>query len=304
MYMNNFQKFLKNPDVFQELRRLGVVNILSDRAFIRLFFKHRMGVWPNLENPVTFNEKLQWLKLHDRKPVYVTMSDKYAVREYIKEKLGDGYTIPLLGKWDRAEDIDFDKLPERFVLKCNHDSASVIVCKDKSTLDIKAARQKLNKCLKHKYFYNAREWPYKYVKPCIIAEEYMEDKTYGELRDYKFFCFNGVPAYMYVASDKNKSVEEIKFDWFDMDYNHLDLRKGHPQADVVPDKPVNFEEMKRLAAFLSKDIPHVRVDFFEVNGKIYFGEFTLYTTGGFTGFQPPEWDKTLGDLIDLSIVKE
>ena len=259
-----------------------------------------MGEDLYLNNPKTFNEKLQWLKLYDRKPEYTMMVDKYKVREYIKEKLGKEYLIPLLGVWDKAEDIDFDKLPNQFVLKCNHNSGlGMYICKDKSKLtenQIKAIRKNLTKGLQQDYYLTGREWPYKNVPRKIIAEKYMEDET-GQLRDYKFYCFNGEPKIIMINSDRE--IGKTKADYFDMAFNWLDLKWGYEHALVKPLKPINFEKMKEFAVVLSKNIPELRVDFYEVNNKIYFGELTFFDGSGFDKIEPKEWDKIFGNWIEL-----
>lgn len=257
----------------------------------------------NLKHPITFNEKLQWLKLYGRRPIDTVLSDKYAVKEFIAKTIGSKYVIPLLGVWDKFDDIDFDKLPDMFVLKCTHDSGGVVVCKDKSSFDLDAARKRIERGLKHDYYVFSREKAYRDIPRRIIAEEYKEDAKTKELRDYKFFCFDGEPKALFIASDRQKTGEETKFDFFDMDYNHLPFTNGHPNAEVLPEKPVCFEEMKLLAAKLSKGIPHVRVDFYEVNGKVYFGEMTYSHWGGMTPFDPEEWDYTFGSWIKLPSCK-
>jgi hypothetical protein len=258
-----------------------------------------MGKKLNLDNPITYNEKLQWLKLYDRNPGYTALVDKCEVKVKVAEIIGEEYIIPTIGVYEKFDDIDFDLLPNQFVIKCTHDSGGLVICRDKSKLDISAARNKINKFLKRKYYYQWREWPYKNVKPRIIVEQYMEDTSTRELRDYKFFCFGGVPKLIFIASDRQKAGEETKFDFFDMDFNHLPFTNGHPNAAVPPAKPAMFEKMKELAAKLSSGIPHVRVDFYEVDGRIYFGEMTFYHWSGMVPFDPEEWDYTLGSWITL-----
>ena len=265
-------------------------------------FKLNMKKKLDLDNPLTYNEKLQWLKLYDRNDKYTMMVDKYLVRDYIKEQLGEEYLIPLIGVWDNPDDIDFDALPNKFVLKCNHNSGlGMCICTDKSKLDFEKVRYELKRGIKQDYYLTNREWPYKNVPRKIIAEAYMEDAETEELRDYKFFCFNGEVKAMFVATDRQKPGEEVKFDFFDENYNHLPIKQGHPNAEVPPAKPQCFEEMKVLASKLSQCIPHVRVDFYEVNGKIYFGELTFFHFAGMVPFVPEEWDKKMGDWIDLSL---
>ena len=272
---------------------------MGDKTYLKLQFRAQMGKWLDLENPQTFNEKLQWLKLYDRRPEYTMMVDKYAVKAYVAQQIGREYIIPTLGVWDRFEDIDFDTLPERFVLKCTHDSGGLVICRDKASLDLQMAREKLEKSLKRNFYFYGREWPYKNVKPRIIAETYMEDSHTGELRDYKFFCFDGEAKTLFVATERQTTGEETKFDFFDMDYQHLPFCNGHPNAHCLPEKPKCFDEMRRLAEKLSKGIPHVRVDFYEVDGKVYFGELTFFHWSGFVPFDPAEWDVTFGSWITL-----
>jgi len=259
-----------------------------------------MGKKLNLDNPKTFNEKLQWLKLYDRNPLYTTLVDKYAVRQYIKDTIGEEYLIPLVGgPWKTFDEIDFDALPDQFVLKCTHDSGGLVICRDKSKLDKEKARRKIEKCLKTNYYYGNREWPYKNVPPQIIAEKYMTDTLTAELRDYKFFCFDGMVKALFIATERANETEETKFDFFDENFQHLPFTNGHPNAAKLPEKPKRFELMKELAAKLSKGIPHVRVDFYEVDEKVYFGELTFFHWSGLVPFNPPEWDQKVGDWITL-----
>ena len=280
----------------------GLYDRLPDERFLRKYYKIRFGRELNLEDPKTYTEKLQWLKLFDRKPIYTSMVDKHEAKEYVAQRIGSEYIIPTLGVWDSFDEIDFDSLPDQFVLKCTHDSGGLVIVKDKSKLDLDAARVKINKSLKRNYYLHGREWPYKNVKPRILAETYMEDPETAELRDYKFFCFNGEVKALFVATERYKAGEETKFDFFDAEYNHLPFTNGHPNAEVLPEKPKTFEKMKELAAELSVGIPHLRVDFYEVDGKIYFGELTFSHWSGMMPFDPEEWDRTFGDWIDLSIV--
>ena len=266
--------------------------------FLSENYRIMMGRKPDLENPTRYTEKLQWLKLYDHRPEYTTMVDKYAVKAYVAEKIGQEYVVPLLGVWDRAEDIDFDALPDRFVLKTTHDSGSYVVCKDKSQLDIPAARKRMAKFLKRKYYDNNREWPYKNVPPRIIAEEYMEDSRCGELRDYKFFTFGGVPKVLYIAQGRGKGEPTVA-DFFDMEFQHLPFTIDHDMAPIPPEKPENFTLMQELAAKLSAGTPQLRVDFYEVDGKVYFGEMTFFHCSGFEAFHPDQWDDIFGDWVTL-----
>lgn len=275
----------------------------NDRLNILRSWYSRMPYRLNLSKPKSYNEKLQWMKLYDRNPLYTTMVDKYAVKEYVGNIIGQEYIIPTLGVWDSFDDIDFDSLPNQFVLKCTHDSGGLVICKDKSKLDLSKAKEKIESSLRTDYYMNGREWPYKDVPKRIIAEKYMEDTKTAELRDYKFFCFDGKVKWLFIATDR-QNREEPYFDFFDMDFNHLPLQHGHPNAPVMPEKPKSFELMKAFASKLSQGLPHVRVDFYEVDGKVYFGELTFFHHGGWTPFTPEKWDYIFGEEIILPSKKK
>ena len=273
---------------------------LPDKTYLSLRFRLRVHHKLNWENPITYNEKLNWLKLYDHRPEYITMADKYAAKKYVADRIGNDYIIPTIGVWDKAEDIEWDKLPKQFVLKCNHDSGGLIICKDKSKLDKQAAIDKLSKGLKFDYFKVEREWPYKDMRRRIIAEEYIEPKTGGnDLPDYKFFCFDGKVKFMFIGTDRQTPGEEVKFDFFDENFNYLPVRQGHDHAKVTPSKPSCFEQMKQAAEQLSQGLPHVRVDFYQVDGKVLFGELTLYHFGGLVPFEPSNWDLKFGEMLKL-----
>lgn len=295
---SSIKNIVKHPQLlFLTLGHREWFNWMSDEQYLKIAFWARMGKWPNFEHPQTFSEKLQWMKLHDRNPLYTKLVDKYEVKAIVAKKIGEEYIIPTIGVWDSVNQIDFDSLPNQFVLKCTHDSGGLVICKDKSKLDKEAAKKKLAECLKHSFYWGMREWPYKDVKPRVIAEQYMEDET-GELRDYKFFCFDGQVKALFIASDRTKD-SETKFDFYDENFNHLPFTNGHPNAIVPPTKPLCFNEMKKLAAVLSKGIPQVRVDFYEIRGKVYFGEMTFFHWSGMTPFVPKEWDFKFGSWIEL-----
>ncbi len=287
---------------FNILANKGFFYNWSDEKFLKIKFELTFGKRLNLDNPQTFNEKLQWLKLYDRNPLYTTMVDKYKVKEYVANIIGKEYIIPTLGVWNNPEEIDFDKLPNQFVLKCNHNSGlGMYICKDKSNLDIQKVKKELSKGLKQNYYLTNREWPYKNVPPRIIAEQYMEDCKTKELRDYKFFCFNGKPSYCQVISDRNtnESIDFFDMNWNFQNFTGLHLHKPFPHAKNIPQKPITFEKMKQICAILAKDIPFVRVDFYEINCKMYFGELTFFPATGFGQFYPNEWNKKIGDLLIL-----
>lgn len=278
---------------------LKLTHIIPDALYLKLRYRARFHQKLNLKNPKTFSEKIQWLKLYDRRPEYSMMVDKYEVKKYVADLIGEEYIIPTLNVWNSFDEIDFDTLPDQFVLKCTHDSGGLVICNDKANFDKEAAKKKIEASMKAKYYYHGREWSYKNVKPRIIAEEYMEDATTKDLRDYKFFAFNGDVKMLFIATERQEKDSETKFDFFDMEFNHLPFRNGHPNADVPPAKPQNFELMKELASKLSKGIPHVRVDFYEVNGKVYFGELTFCHWSGLMPFEPHEWDEKLGSWLEL-----
>ena len=292
-------KFITNRNYhFLVSANIGWKKNMPADQFLKRMYEIRMGHELNLENPVMYTEKLQWLKLYDHRPEYTTMVDKYEVKKYVADQIGEQYVIPLLGVWDSADEIDFDVLPDRFVLKTTHDSGALVICKDKSKLDVKYAKKRLNHFLRRRYYDCNREWPYKNVKPRIIAEQYMEDSTHKELRDYKFFTFGGVPKVLYIAQGRGKGEPTVA-DFFDIDFNHLPFTIDHDMADIPPEKPKCFEEMKRLAAILSEGTPQLRVDFYEVDGRVYFGEMTFFHCSGMEAFHPEEWDKTFGDWVVL-----
>lgn len=300
MLGKKIKSYLNDP--FSFITRLIIMFphlIWSDKIFLKLKYYTYFHRWLDFDNPKTFNEKIQWLKVYNRCSDYVNMVDKSKAKQYAAKIIGEKYMIPTLGVFETVDEIDFDKLPKQFVLKCTHDSGGIVVCKDKTTLDIAGAKKKLKAGLRTNFFWKTREWPYKQVKPRIIAEQYMEDKDTNELRDYKFFCFNGEPKIMFVATERQKEGTETKFDFFDADYNHLDIINGHPMADVPPQKPKNFDLMLSLAMKLSQGIPHVRIDFYEVNGKVFFGEFTFSHWSGNMPFEPEEWDYQLGEWLSL-----
>ena len=283
-------------------KMMYALSFLPDELYVKLFYFSVSGKWMNLKNPKGFNEKQNWLKIHDRHPEYTDLVDKYAVRAHINEVLGEEHLFPLLGKWEVFEDIDFNMLPNAFVLKCNHDSGSTKIIHDKNTLteeEKKEMGKKFNLRLNENFFYAGREYPCKNIKKhYILAEQLMEDKDHPgkSVDDYKFFCFDGVPKIMFIATDR---ATDCRFDFFDMDFVHLDIENLHPHADKPISKPEMFEEMKQIAATLSKGMKFVRIDLYQINGTIYFGEYTFFHGGGFAPFYPEEWEQKLGSWIKL-----
>ena len=283
--------------------KLMVTKWIPDKIYLQMLFYKHFRRFIDFRNPKTYNEKLQWLKLYDRNPKYTRMVDKYEAKKYVSEVIGEEFVIPTIGVWESPEEINFDELPSQFVLKWNHDSGSVVICKDKKAFDKEEAIKKLQQGKKFSGYWYGREWPYKNVRPLILAEQYMEDTETEELRDYKFFCFNGVAKALFVATDRQVKGVETKFDFFDMEYKHLPVTNGHPNADTSPLKPKCFEDMKVLAEKLSVGIPHLRVDFYEVNGNVYFGELTFSHWSGLVPFKPEEWDYKFGEWLELPMTK-
>lgn len=302
--MKKYQKFrhlLSNPHRMLTSIVYRTRCLWPDKIYLKVAFRDQMGYPLDLKNPRTFSEKLQWLKLYNRDPRYTVMVDKVKAKEYVATIIGEEYIIPTLGVWEDPNDIDFGQLPDRFVLKCNHNSGlGMYICKDKSMLDVEIVREELCKGLRQDYFINNREWPYKNVPRRVFAEAYMEDE-YGELRDYKWFCFNGKVKALFIATDRSKGDHATRFDFFDENFNHLPFTNGHPNADIMPDKPKMFDKMKELAAKLSMGIPHVRIDFYEVGDKVYFGEMTFFHWSGLMPYDPEEWDEIFGSWINLPV---
>ena len=288
-----------NPEIrFSYLSAMGFYDKVPDEQYLKMKYKLVFGKELDLDNPQTFNEKLQWLKLYNRKPEYTIMVDKYKARQYIADRLGGQYLVPLLGVWDDPDEIDFDALPDQFVLKCNHNSGlGMCICKDKSKLDIPKVKAELRKGLKQDYYLTGREWPYKDVPRKIIAEKYMVDAS-GDLKDYKFYCFDGAMKFVMINSDRNTS-RPTRADYFDRDFNWLDFTWGYSHAEVRPEKPEQFEKMVAIVEKLAKGLPHIRVDLYDCNGKIYFGELTFFDGSGFDKIEPLEWDYKIGKMLKL-----
>jgi len=296
-------KVLKKPSqvlftLFKIAVRKEWLNWVPSKPYLKAYYRLAIGKTLNLRNPKTFNEKMQWLKLYNQKTIYTTMVDKYAAKKYVADIIGDTYIIPTLGVWDTPEDIDFDKLPDKFVLKTTHDSGGVRIIDKKRGYDRVAINAFFSTRLSKSLYNRMREWPYKNVKPRIIAEKYMVDNLTDELRDYKFYCFNGEVKLVMVALNR-MSKEQTYFDYFDRDYNYLPIVWGNPNSKALPNKPETFDEMIRIAEKLSKGIPHVRVDLYECNSHIYFGEITFFDSSGFCRIEPEEWDYKLGEWIQL-----
>lgn len=275
--------------------------ILPDKQYLKLMYRHVFKRKLDLDDPKTFNEKLQWLKLHDRKTEYISMVDKYEVKKYVAAQIGENYIIPTLGVWNKFDEINFDNLPDQFVIKCTHDSGGLVICKDKSRFDRKAARKKINACMKKNYYWVGREWPYKSVPPRIIVERYMEDPNEKELRDYKFLCFHGEPKL--IELHVNRFNEKHTQDFYDTEWRQLSITQvGLSKLKVPASRPECLDEMLTLSRILAKGIPHVRIDWYVISGKVYFGEITFFDASGFDPFDNEEDDKMIGDWIDLSTI--
>lgn len=283
--------------IYRKICHIGM-KWLPDKLYLKLLYQVRMGKKLNLKNPVTFDEKLQWLKLYDRKPEYAQMADKYEVRKYVADRIGEEYLIPLLGVWERAEEIDFSGLPDQFVLKCTHDSGSVVICKDKKNFDVDAAREKIEKTLRTNYFYPSREWPYKNIKPRVIAEKYMTDESLVELKDYKVYTFGGIPHLIQVDFGR---FTEHKRNLYTTDWKYIDETIEYPRDPSVQiERPEKLEEMLSCAEKLAKGTASLRTDFYSINDKIYFGEITFYQEAGFAHFSSEAYARKLGELIRLT----
>lgn len=295
------KKLLLNPFwVAGVIWKHGLTRLIKDdRFYLKVaYFLSMNGKVLNLEHPRTYSEKLQWLKLNERHEEYTRLVDKVQAKDYVAGIIGEEYIIPTLGVWEKFDDIDFDRLPNQFVLKCSHDSQGFVICRDKSKLDIEAARKKINRCLKRNYYWCGREYPYRDVPKRILAEKLMVDESGTELKDYKFFCFDGEVKMLYVASERGKAT---KFDYFDLDFNHLPFCQSYPISQKKLVKPKNFDKMIEVARRLSQGFRHVRVDLYNVNGAIYFGELTFFNNAGLLPFQPHEWDYRIGEWLKLPV---
>ena len=281
---------------------LGWFNWIPDEVYLKLLYYASIGKRLNLRKPKTYNEKLQWLKLNDRKDQYTKMVDKITVREYVKECIGEEYLIPLIGVWNSVDDIDFNTLPEQFVLKCNHNSGKgMCICKNKSTLSIETVKKELNKGLKEKYYLSGREWPYKNVKPKILGEKYMVDESGIELKDYKVMCFEGEPKL--IELHMGRFSEHQTQDFYNTKWEKTNISQGkdkhYGMSNLIVQKPDCLEEMLNYSRILAKGLHHLRVDWYIINGKLFFGELTFFDGSGFVSYDDPANDLLLGSWINL-----
>ena len=292
--------YLRHPGkLFVWLAEHGWFRRMKDEAYLKRFYRARMGKELHLDPPVTMNEKIQWLKLHDRNPEHARLVDKIAVRAFVSERIGAEYLTELLGSWSNANEIDFSKLPERFVLKCTHNSGGVLVCKDKSRFDEKMARKALNRQLKRNYYAQGREWLYKDIPPRILCESFIGDAEGNLPDDYKFFCFDGVARAVCVCT--NRSEKHADYFFFDREFSRFpvnDATANLPEDFVFP-KPARFEAMRALAEALSAGISHVRVDLYDTAAGVRFGEMTFFDQSGFADDYVGDGDRIMGEFLKL-----
>ena len=300
--LNKLYSYVKNPKKilkYIEYKWLHTTygKKMDDAEYVKKMFKLNMDYELDLDNPKTFNEKLQWLKLFNRKEKYTAMVDKYLSKDIVSQIIGDKYVAKVYGVWNSVDEIDWDVLPEQFVLKTTHDCGGVIVCRDKGSLNLKECKRVLKQHMKREYFYHCREWPYKNTVPKIMAEELLKDGENNILPVYKVFCFGGEPKIIQTIQNDKQINETI--DYYDAEWNILKLKQNYPNSEKPLSKPKKLEEMLKLAQELSKDMAFIRVDFYTVNDEIFFSEFTFFSDAGFASFEPKEWDRKMGEWIVL-----
>lgn len=302
--MKKIREYLKNPyKTVLFLANHNCLNWVSDENYAKLTYRAKLGRKLDLNNPVTFNEKIQWLKLYDRNPEYSGFVDKYESKNIVKDLVGEEFVVPLLGVYDSFDEIDFDVLPNQFVIKTTHDSGGYVIVRDKSELNVAEAKKKIESSQKRNYYKYSREWPYNNVKPRIIIEEYIVGKDGEEMKDFKLFCFNGEFKFGFIISGRSQKVLKMKY--FDKDFNFIPVKQGgdkYIMDESIP-KPKSFDKMVELTKTLTKGFPFVRMDFIEVDDRLYVGEFTLYHWGGTMPFEPGEWDRKFGEFIELPTQK-
>ncbi|MDF2537574.1 MAG: glycosyltransferase [Herbinix sp.] len=290
------KKIINNPvKILFGIQKMGLLDWISDKTYLKIIYKLIFKRILNLNRPESYTEKIAWYKLHWRNHLAKDCADKLKVREYVTGKIGSEYLIDYYGCWDSFDEIDFNKLPNRFVLKPTNGSGDVVVCRDKSKLDLHKARKTLNQYSKRHFSSKTKEWAYYDLPYRIIAERYIESTDGTAIKDYKIFCFFGQPKFLFVGSDRDSN---LKFNFYDLNWNLIPVKNGHDCKSFVR-KPEHFDEMLRIAGKLSEDFPHVRVDLYEEEGRVYFGELTFYHFGGFTRFEPDEWDYEFGKYFDL-----
>ncbi len=283
--------------VLSIILNLRLFRLLPDKIYLKIKYKLVIGKKLNLQHPITFNEKIQWLKLYDRNPIYTKLVDKYEVRKYIEDVIGEEYLIPMIGFYDSFREIDFNALPNQFVIKPNHTSGNVFICKDKSKINLNKLKKEVNRWLKRRYFWIHREWPYKNVKPKLVCEKYMVDESNVELKDYKIHCFDGVPKMIQVDFGR---FSNHRRNLYDIEWNYIDASILYPQdPNTEIKKPTNLGKMIEISSILSKSFPYVRVDLYVIESNIYFGELTFHHGAGYEKFTPNDLGNKMGDWIKL-----
>ena len=302
MTIAGIKNYLEKPHgLFFFLNSRGFYNRMPDERFLRKLYRYSLGEEPDFEHPKNLNEKLNWMKLHDHNPLYTRLADKYAVKQYVSERIGAEHVVPLIGgPWDSPDEIDFDALPEQFVLKCTHDSGSIVICRDKSSFDRAAAKEKLRRKLRQNYYLKDREWAYKDVRRRIIAEPYIPSLANPDSLEYKLTCFDGQVKIITVCRGvPHASLDARTNDNYDREGNHLPWYALYKNAAVEPGLPPQIGQIVEYAETLSTGLPQVRCDFYLIDGQIFFGEFTFYTWAGFIPFEPPEWNDIMGSWLHL-----
>lgn len=302
MKFSTFGRLIRNPFLlFPMGAAKGWFHGMDDRKYLKACYRAYFGKKLDLENPQTFSEKIQWLKLNDRNPLYTDMVDKYKVKKWVASKIGDVHVVPTFDMWRTAEEIDISSLPNQFVLKTNHDSGGVVICRDKDKFDIEDAKSFLSAHLQNNFFYVGREWPYKDVEPVVFAEKYLDGFDSAGMIDYKFYCFNGEPKFLYVSKGledhETAAISFLNLDWTRAPFARNDYRP----FEILPEKPLSYDVMLHFAHQLSEGIPFVRVDFFEYEGTPYFSEMTFYPCAGFMPFEPDAADSDIGLLLNVGL---
>lgn len=299
-YINKIFKFFFNKKIrFGYLTKLGIYNNTEDEFFLKKKFQITFNRKLNLNNPQSINEKIQWLKLFNRRHEYTKLVDKIKLKDYVKQKLGENFVVPLIAEWSNPEDIDFNNLPDKFVLKCNHNSGlGMFVCKDKNKINKNNVIRQLKKGMSQNYYLSGREWPYKNVERKVFCEAFLSDSKSDKLIDYKFYCFNGIVKFLSI-NNILPETKESAMDFFDRDFNFLDFTWGYKHLEEHPTKPELLDDMINVSEVLSEGIPFVRVDLYCCDNQIYVGEMTFFDGSGFDPIEPKEWDYKIGSLLEL-----
>ena len=301
LFIGNLKQILKRkiPSLYflKDAIHRRYRSMINPGKYLKRYFNQHVGYPLNLDNPETYNEKIQWLKLNWHDPRIIKCSDKYAVRKYVKSKGLEYLLNDMIGIYDSVEEIPFNTLPDKFVLKAVHGSGWNVICENKKSLDWENKKIELHRWMKDNYYYHRYEWGYLYIKPRIICEKYIETSGGGSLLDYKIFCFNGEPRFLFVATDRNTG--QTKFDFYTCEWEHIPVKNHYPNSGLLLPKPKELQEMLSLAKILAADFPHVRVDFYIESGKLIFGEMTFYHFSGTHKFEPAEYDYAFGKYFDL-----